>query len=40
MYLATVELLVQAHAEGETSVGHVGFFVGFLIDLVLSELIA
>ena len=39
MYLATEELLVQAHAEGETSIGSVGFFVGFLIYLVLTELI-
>ena len=40
MYLATEELLVEAHAKGETSIGSVGFFVGFLIYLVLSELIA
>jgi ZIP family zinc transporter len=40
MYLATEELLVEAHARGETSIGSVGFFVGFLIYLVLSELIA
>ena len=39
MYLATEELLVQAHAEGETSIGSVGFFLGFLIYLVLTELI-
>jgi ZIP family zinc transporter len=39
MYLATEELLVEAHAKGETSIGSVGFFVGFLIYLVLSELI-
>lgn len=39
MYLATEELLVEAHAEGETGIGSVGFFVGFLIYLVLSELI-
>ena len=40
MYLATEELLVQAHASGETATGNVGFFVGFLIYLVLHELIA
>ncbi len=40
MYLATEELLVEAHASGETAVGSVGFFVGFLIYLVLHELIA
>jgi len=39
MHLATEELLVQAHVSGETSVGSVGFFVGFLIYLVLHELI-
>jgi ZIP family zinc transporter len=39
MYLATEELLVQAHVSGETSLGSVGFFVGFLIYLVLHELI-
>ena len=38
MCLATEELLVEAHARGETSTGSVGFFVGFLIYLVLSEL--
>jgi len=38
--LATEELLVEAHAQGETSIGSVGFFVGFLIYLLLSELIA
>jgi ZIP family zinc transporter len=40
MYLATEELLVEAHEEGETAVGSIGFFVGFLIYLVLQELIA
>jgi ZIP family zinc transporter len=40
MYLATEELLVEAHESGETSVGSVGFFVGFLVYLVLSELIS
>lgn len=39
MYLATEELLVEAHAEGETSVGSVGYFAGFLIYLVLDELL-
>ncbi len=39
MYLATEELLVQAHVRGETSLGSAGFFVGFLIYLVLHELI-
>jgi ZIP family zinc transporter len=39
MYLATEELLVEAHAEGETSLGSVGYFVGFLLYLVLAELI-
>jgi ZIP family zinc transporter len=39
MYLATEELLVEAHEEGETAVGSVGFFIGFLIYLVLAELI-
>ena len=39
MYLATEELLVEAHERGETSIGSVGFFVGFLIYLVLSELV-
>lgn len=39
MYLATEELLVEAHEKGETSLGSVGFFVGFLVYLVLSELI-
>ena len=39
MYLATEELLVQAHVRGETSLGSAGFFVGLLIYLVLHELI-
>jgi ZIP family zinc transporter len=39
MYLATEELLVEAHAKGETSLGSVGYFVGFLLYLVLAELI-
>jgi ZIP family zinc transporter len=40
MYLATEELLVEAHAEGETALGSVGFFVGFLIYLVLKQSIS
>lgn len=40
MYLATEELLVGAHAKGESSLGSVGFFVGFLIYVVLAELIS
>ena len=39
MYLATEELLVEAHEQGETALGSVGFFVGFLIYLLLDELI-
>lgn len=39
MYLATEELLVEAHENGETSLGSIGFFVGFLVYLVLSELV-
>jgi ZIP family zinc transporter len=39
MYLATEELLVEAHAEGETALGSAGFFIGFLIYLVLNEVI-
>jgi zinc transporter, ZIP family len=40
MYLATEELLVEAHEQGETALGSVGFFVGFLIYLLLDELIS
>lgn len=39
MYLATEELLVEAHHKGETSIGSIGFFVGFLVYLVLAELV-
>jgi ZIP family zinc transporter len=39
MYLATEELLVEAHASGETALGSVGFFVGFLVYLVLHEVV-
>jgi ZIP family zinc transporter len=37
MYLATEELLVQAHERGETATGSIGYFMGFLLYLVLSE---
>jgi len=37
MYLATEELLVEAHERGETAAGSVTFFVGFLLYMVLSE---
>ena len=37
MYLATEELLVEAHQQGETALGSAGFFVGFLIYLVLDQ---
>jgi len=40
MYLATEELLVEAHEQGETVLGSIGFFVGFLLYLVLGELLA
>jgi ZIP family zinc transporter len=40
MYLATEELLVQAHEKGETALGSAAFFIGFLIYLVLDELIS
>ena len=40
MYLATEELLVEAHEQGETALGSVGFFVGFLIYLVIDEVLA
>jgi ZIP family zinc transporter len=39
MYLATEELLVQAHERGETATGSIGYFIGFLLYLVLSETI-
>jgi zinc transporter, ZIP family len=39
MYLATEELLVEAHERGETAAGSVTFFVGFLLYMVLSETI-
>jgi ZIP family zinc transporter len=37
MYLATEELLVEAHERGETALGSVTFFIGFLLYMVLSE---
>ena len=37
MYLATEELLVEAHQRGETAAGSVTFFVGFLLYMVLTE---
>jgi ZIP family zinc transporter len=39
MCRATEEVLVEAHAGGETSLGSSGYFLGFLIYLVLTELI-
>ncbi len=40
MYLVTEELLVRAHEHGETAQGSVLFFVGFLIYLVIEQLLA
>jgi zinc transporter, ZIP family len=40
MYLATEELLVEAHHKGETAIGSIGFFVGFLVYLVIAEVLA
>ena len=37
MYLATEELLVEAHERGETAAGSVTFFVGFLLFMILTE---
>jgi zinc transporter, ZIP family len=37
MYLATEELLVEAHESGETAAGSVTFFLGFLLYMVLTE---
>lgn len=37
MYLATEELLVEAHERGETSVGSSAFYVGFLAVLVIEQ---
>jgi zinc transporter, ZIP family len=40
MYLATEELLVKAHERGETAVGSVTFFIGFLLYMVLTEILS
>lgn len=37
MYLATEELLVEAHESGETSVGSAAFYVGFLAVLMIEQ---
>jgi ZIP family zinc transporter len=37
MYLATEELLVEAHKRAETAAGSVAYFIGFLLYMVLSE---
>jgi ZIP family zinc transporter len=37
MYLATEELLVEAHERGETAIGSSAFYVGFLAVLVLEQ---
>jgi ZIP family zinc transporter len=37
MYLATEELLVEAHVEGETAIGSSAFYVGFLAVLVIEQ---
>jgi zinc transporter, ZIP family len=39
MYLVTEELLVHAHERGETAVGSALFFVGFLLYLVIVEVV-
>lgn len=39
MYLVTEQLLVEAHRRGETAPGSVTYFVGFLIYLVLQEIL-
>jgi ZIP family zinc transporter len=39
MYLATEELLVHAHERGETARGSVLFFVGFLLYLLIEEIV-
>jgi len=39
MYLVTEELLVRAHEQGETALGSPLFFVGFLILLVIEEIV-
>ncbi|HEY1155620.1 MAG TPA: hypothetical protein VGE95_04925 [Arthrobacter sp.] len=37
MYLATEELLVEAHANGETAVGSSAFYIGFLTVLIMEQ---
>jgi len=37
MYLATEELLVEAHERGETAIGSSAFYVGFLVVLVIEQ---
>jgi ZIP family zinc transporter len=39
MYLATEELLVEAHASGETAIGSTAFYIGFLVILVVEQLL-
>jgi ZIP family zinc transporter len=39
MYLVTEELLVEAHERGETASGSAMFFVGFLLFMVLTEIL-
>jgi ZIP family zinc transporter len=39
MYLVTEELLVAAHERGETAAGSATFFVGFLLYLVLEQVL-
>lgn len=37
MYLATEELLVEAHAQGETAIGSSAFYIGFLSVLMIEQ---
>lgn len=37
MYLATEELLVEAHAAGETAIGSSAFYIGFLAVLMIEQ---
>lgn len=39
MYLVAAELLVRAHQQGETALGSALFFVGFLLHLIIAEII-
>ena len=39
MYLVTEELLVRAHEQGETPLGSMLFFVGFLLYPVIEEVV-